>query len=133
MPAPAAILDLVARFGEHIDAYKSGSYTEKMPGLHRQRAAAKTPHEQTALDRQISATDASIDREVYGLYGLTEDEIAIVEGREVIEDEAPSVRYPKSTDDDDSTAESYGAAAHHHGMILREDAPAYNTQPETKP
>ena len=29
MPAPAAILDLVARFGEHIDAYKSGSYNEK--------------------------------------------------------------------------------------------------------
>ncbi|MDZ4406221.1 zinc finger domain-containing protein [Prosthecobacter sp.] len=29
MPAPAAILDLVARFGEHIDAYKSGSYHEK--------------------------------------------------------------------------------------------------------
>ena len=28
MPAPAAILDLVARFGEHIDAYKSGSYNE---------------------------------------------------------------------------------------------------------
>ncbi len=29
MPAPAAILDLVARFGEHIDAYKSGSYNAK--------------------------------------------------------------------------------------------------------
>ncbi|MBL9130537.1 MAG: hypothetical protein JNG86_05020, partial [Verrucomicrobiaceae bacterium] len=28
MPAPAAILDLVARFGEHIDAYKAGSYNE---------------------------------------------------------------------------------------------------------
>ena len=28
MSAPATILDLVARFGEHIDAYKSGSYNE---------------------------------------------------------------------------------------------------------
>lgn len=28
MPAPAELLDLVARFGEHIDAYKSGSYNE---------------------------------------------------------------------------------------------------------
>jgi|UniRef100_UPI0037843ECE hypothetical protein len=29
MPAPAAILDLVARFGKHIDACKTGSYHEK--------------------------------------------------------------------------------------------------------
>jgi hypothetical protein len=43
-------------------------------------AAVKTPHEQTALDRQISATDAQIDRLVYDLYGLTEEEIALVEG-----------------------------------------------------
>ena len=28
MPAPAAIRHLVARLGEHIDAYKSGSYNE---------------------------------------------------------------------------------------------------------
>ena len=28
MPAPQPILDLVARFGEHIDSYKSGSYNE---------------------------------------------------------------------------------------------------------
>jgi hypothetical protein len=53
---------------------------EKMLDLHKQRAAAKTPHEQTALDRQISATDTQIDRLVYDLYGLTEEEIALVEG-----------------------------------------------------
>ncbi len=52
---------------------------EKMLDLHKQRAAAKTPHEQTALDRQISATDAQIDRLVYDLYGLTEEEIKLVE------------------------------------------------------
>lgn len=46
---------------------------EKMQDLHRQRAASKTPHEQTALDRQISATDSQIDSLVYDLYGLTED------------------------------------------------------------
>lgn len=33
------------------------------------------------LERRIAATDADIDRLVYDLYGLTEDEIAIVEGR----------------------------------------------------
>jgi hypothetical protein len=31
------------------------------------------------LQRQIQATDAQIDRLVYELYGLTEDEIKIVE------------------------------------------------------
>jgi SAM-dependent methyltransferase len=53
---------------------------EKMLDLHKQRAAARTPHEQTALDRQISATDIQIDRLVYDLYGLTEEEIKLVEG-----------------------------------------------------
>ena len=42
---------------------------------------ARTPHEQTALERQIEATDRQIDALVYELYALTEEEIAIVEGR----------------------------------------------------
>jgi len=53
---------------------------EQMLSLHRQQAAARTPQEQTALARQIAATDAQIDRLVYDLYGLTEDEIKLVEG-----------------------------------------------------
>lgn len=40
---------------------------------------AKTPHEKTTLDRQIAATDRQIDQLVYELYGLTEEEIRIVE------------------------------------------------------
>jgi hypothetical protein len=48
--------------------------------LHRQLAAARTPQEKTALERQIAATDTQIDRLVDDLYGLTEDEIEIVEG-----------------------------------------------------
>jgi len=32
------------------------------------------------VERQIAATDSQIDRLVYDLYGLTEDEIKIVEG-----------------------------------------------------
>jgi hypothetical protein len=35
--------------------------------------------EQTALQRQIKATDEQIDALVYELYGLTEEEIRIVE------------------------------------------------------
>jgi hypothetical protein len=34
----------------------------------------------TSTIRQIQATDAQIDRLVYELYGLTEEEIKIVEG-----------------------------------------------------
>jgi hypothetical protein len=48
--------------------------------LHRQSAAAKTPDEQARLQRQIDGTDRQIDRLVYELYGLTEEEIGIVEG-----------------------------------------------------
>lgn len=53
---------------------------QEMLTLHKQLAAAKTAHEQTALQRQIEATDRQIDRFVYELYGLTEEEIRIVEG-----------------------------------------------------
>ena len=34
------------------------------------------------VNRTLHATDRKIDKLVYELYGLTEDEIAIVEGRE---------------------------------------------------
>jgi len=53
---------------------------ERMLDLHRRLAAAKLGHEKTLLQRQIEATDREIDRLVYELYGLTEEEIGIVEG-----------------------------------------------------
>jgi hypothetical protein len=43
-------------------------------------AGANTPNERTILQRQIDATDREIDRLVYDLYGLSDDEIKIVEG-----------------------------------------------------
>jgi type I restriction-modification system DNA methylase subunit len=46
---------------------------------HKNLGTAKTPQEKTVLGRQISATDAQIDRLVYELYGLTPEEIAIVQ------------------------------------------------------
>ncbi|MCR4315253.1 MAG: Eco57I restriction-modification methylase domain-containing protein [Planctomycetes bacterium] len=39
----------------------------------------KTSHEKTAIQRQIDQADKQIDRLVYELYGLTEEEIKIVE------------------------------------------------------
>ncbi|MDD2837000.1 MAG: hypothetical protein PHY05_12735 [Methanothrix sp.] len=61
--APAKIIELV----------------EKMLALHKQLPEAATPHEKTALERQIEAMDGQIDALVYELYGLTVEEIAIVE------------------------------------------------------
>ena len=52
-----------------------------MLSLHKQRPLFRTQHEQTVLQRQIEAVDRQIDALVYELYGLTEEEIAIVEGR----------------------------------------------------
>jgi hypothetical protein len=52
---------------------------EAMLQLHKSLAGAKTPNEQEALGRQITATDAQIDQLVYELYGLTDAEIKIVE------------------------------------------------------
>jgi type I restriction-modification system DNA methylase subunit len=63
---------------------------EQMLSLHKQlpatktagKPAAKTDHEKTVIQRQIEATDKQIDQLVYELYGLTEEEIKIVEGKE---------------------------------------------------
>ena len=53
---------------------------ERMLSLHKQLPETSTPHEKTALQRQIEATDGQIDALVYELYALTEEEIGIVEG-----------------------------------------------------
>jgi hypothetical protein len=47
--------------------------------LHEKLAEAKIERERTVIGHQISATDRQIDNLVYELYGLTEDEIQIVE------------------------------------------------------
>jgi len=52
---------------------------DRMLALHKQLATRKTDHEKTAIQRQIDATDRQIDTLVYELYGLTEEEIAIVD------------------------------------------------------
>jgi len=55
------------------------SFVGEMLHLHRNLKNAKTPNVKNAIERQIDATDRQIDQLVYELYGLTEDEIAIVE------------------------------------------------------
>jgi hypothetical protein len=53
---------------------------EHMLGLHEKLAAAAIPADKALYQHQIEATDRGIDALVYELYGLTEEEIAIVEG-----------------------------------------------------
>ncbi|MGO8683607.1 MAG: Eco57I restriction-modification methylase domain-containing protein, partial [Thermoleophilia bacterium] len=50
-----------------------------MLDLHKRLLSSRTDHDRTLIERQIAATDKEIDRLVYDLYGLTDDEIAIVE------------------------------------------------------
>ena len=52
---------------------------ERIISLREREKVTKTTHERTALARQIEATDGEIDRLVYALYGLTDEEIRIVE------------------------------------------------------
>ncbi|MEN6610567.1 MAG: hypothetical protein ABFC24_06985 [Methanoregulaceae archaeon] len=59
---------------------KMVSLVTQMPDLNRKGQDAKIDHEKTLFQRQIEATDAAIDKLVYELYGLTPEEIAIVEG-----------------------------------------------------
>ena len=50
-----------------------------MLDLHKTHSSPSPEHEGTLLARRIEATDRQIDRLVYELYGLTEEEIGIVE------------------------------------------------------
>ena len=50
---------------------------EGMLSLNKELAAARTGQEKTAIRRQIDAFDGQIDRLVYELYGLSDEEIRI--------------------------------------------------------
>jgi hypothetical protein len=70
-------------FSDHADKSRHDrmvEVVEQMLDLHKQLAEVKEPQTKTVLQRQIETTDRQIDRLVYELYELTEDEIKIVEG-----------------------------------------------------
>jgi hypothetical protein len=58
-----------------------------MLALHKNLTSAKMPQEKESVQRQVESTDERIDRLVYELshkgmiYGLSEEEIGIVEGK----------------------------------------------------
>ncbi|MCX7425774.1 MAG: hypothetical protein NTW96_09165 [Planctomycetia bacterium] len=69
---------------------------DSMLSLHKHLAAARSEAQKSVIQRQIGATDAEIDRLVYDLYGLTAEEIAIVEASD--EPAAPArTGKPKAT------------------------------------
>jgi hypothetical protein len=51
----------------------------QMLDLNKRLSETTLEHEKTVILRQIEATDRQIDELVYELYGLTEEEIKIVE------------------------------------------------------
>jgi hypothetical protein len=51
----------------------------EMLELHKHMSQAKTDREKRLITQEIESTDRQIDSLVYGLYGLTADEIAVVE------------------------------------------------------
>ena len=52
---------------------------EQMLELHKKLGGAKLSSEKEMIQRRIDATDSDIDRLVYEFYGLTDEEIKIVE------------------------------------------------------
>jgi len=55
---------------------------DSMLALHKQLMSAKSEAPRVAIKRQVEATDREIDELVFGLYSLTKEEIAIVEGEQ---------------------------------------------------
>ena len=51
-----------------------------MPELQKKYHEARTERNKELYGRQIKIADAQIDKVVYDLYGLTEEEVRVVEG-----------------------------------------------------
>ena len=59
---------------------KLSSLAEQQLAIHKQLSSAKSDSDRKLLEQRIQILDAQIDAVVYKLYGLTEDEIKIIEG-----------------------------------------------------
>lgn len=77
LPIPKIDFNNPAEKKKHDEIVK---LVEMMLELNKERQKAKMPEEQEQLKQRISYTDKKIDTLVYELYGLTEEEIKVVEG-----------------------------------------------------
>jgi hypothetical protein len=59
---------------------KMSTLVARMLSLSTKIEKSKMAHERNVLKRQITATERQIDQLVYGLYGLSPQQIAIIEG-----------------------------------------------------
>ena len=84
MPNPQRIRDVVLSDGwAQARHEKMVELVTRMMDLKKQQARApkkQSPSAKQLLDQKLSITDGQIDQLVYELYGLTADEIRIVEG-----------------------------------------------------
>ena len=48
--------------------------------LQQQKQSSHLPNELQQLEQRIAYTDATINKKVYALYGLSEEEVRVVEG-----------------------------------------------------
>jgi hypothetical protein len=77
LPIPA--LDL-SKSANKVTHDKLVALVDKMLELKRKEHDEPNPQAKTVIGRQIGAVDGQIDEAVYKLYGLTEEEIKVVEG-----------------------------------------------------
>lgn len=68
-----------ALLADTVDAQRLVSLVDSMLALHKRLSAEHLPQRREQIQREIDATDRQIDAIVYQLYGLTKEEIAIVE------------------------------------------------------
>lgn len=102
---PIRVIDFTSK----TDKDKHGqmvSLVERTLDLHQRLSAAAYPDDKIRLQRQIDVTDQEIDRLVYDLYDLTEEEIKIVE--------AASVASLPKLKENDSHDESHASAGKSH-------------------
>ncbi len=112
----------VVDFNSKADKERHGrivSLVEGMLELHQRLTDAKTPADKDRLQRQIDATDQEIDRLVYDLYGLTEEEIQIVEAASVA-----STAKVKENDGHESEIESADRSGRSRGASATVAQPA---------
>ncbi|GHV76414.1 adenine methyltransferase [Spirochaetia bacterium] len=74
------LLAIPVFIGTEAQQTKIIEYVDQMLELKKREQAETVPQTKTMIGRQIVALDTQIDKAVYELYGLTEEEIKVVEG-----------------------------------------------------
>ena len=75
MTAPDKIKQLVQTFEQNLNEYHTRKNETEL------RRQFLDPFFGESVQRQVESTDGGIDKLVYELYGLSEEEIGIVEGK----------------------------------------------------